>query len=357
MKKLVAIALAATTMSSLLLAGCGNNVTATNGVVNVYNWGEYIDEDIFDEFTEQTGIKVNYTTFDSNETMYAKIKSGSVNYDVIIPSDYMIGRMASEGMLMELDYNQIPNYANIDDSYKGMEFDSSNLYSVPYMWGTTGIIYNSKMITTPITSWADLFNADIVGKSNVLMFDNSRDSIGIALMALGYSLNTTDAAQITEAVDLLIEQKESGIVQAYVMDQIFDKMENNEAAVGVYYAGDYLTMVEENPDLVWVQPYEGSNIYVDAMCVPTCSENYDNAMAFLNFMCSDSACVANCDVTGYSTPSTTAKSLMDADITNNIVAYPTAEFIAKCESYINLDADTLALYDSEWTRLGVAVAG
>ena len=357
-KKIFSAAMAAVMLFSVCLTGCGSSAAkATNGVVNVYNWGEYIDESIFDEFTAKTGIKVVYTTYDSNESMYAKLKSGSVNYDVIIPSDYMIGRLISENMLKDLDFSKIPNYANINDSYKNLEYDPDGKYSVSYMWGTTGIIYNSKMISKPLTSWKDLFDESKVGTGNVLMFDNSRDSIGIALMALGYPLNTTDASQIKEAVDLLISQKESGIVQAYVMDQIFDKMENGEAAVGVYYAGDYITMVEDNPDLVWVQPKEGSNLFVDAMCVPTCCENYDNAMAFINFMCSDDACLANCDVTGYSTPSSTALALMDSDVTGNTVAYPSNEFLAKCQTYVSLDADTLALYDSEWTRLGISSAG
>lgn len=339
-----------------VLAGCGAN-SAPNGVVSVYNWGEYMDTDLFDEFTEQTGIAVRYSTYDSNENMYTKLKSGSVNYDVIIPSDYMISRLIEEDMLMELDFSQIPNYTNIDEQYKNMAYDPENKYSIPYTWGTTGIVYNPNMIDQPITKWADLFDPDMMGQHSVLMFDNSRDCIAIALMALGYDINTTNPDEITEAVDLLIEQKTSGIVQAYVMDQIFDKMANNEAAVGVYYSGDYLIMLEDNPDLVWVQPEEGANLFVDAMCVPTTCQNYDNAMAFINFMCSNEAFVENFDVIGYALPSSGATELLDDEYKNSPILYPDAEYLSTCTPFVNLDRTSLELYDSEWLRLGMATAG
>lgn len=189
------------------------------------------------------------------------------------------------------------------------------------------------------------------------MFDNSRDCIAIALMALGYDINTTNPDEITEAVDLLIEQKTSGIVQAYVMDQIFDKMANNEAAVGVYYSGDYLIMLEDNPDLVWVQPEEGANLFVDAMCVPTTCQNYDNAMAFINFMCSNEAFVENFDVIGYALPSSGATELLDDEYKNSPILYPDAEYLSTCTPFVNLDRTSLELYDSEWLRLGMATAG
>ena len=192
MKKRIFAVLCAGVMLCGMLSGCGGGSQATNGVVNVYNWGEYIDTDLLDEFTEETGIKVNYSTYESNEAMYTKLRSGSVNYDVIIPSDYMISRLIDEGMLMELDFDQIPNYANIDEQYKNMIYDPTNAYSVPYTWGTTGIIYNPNMVDKPITKWADLFDENLLDKHSVLMFDNSRDCIAIALMALGYDINTTN---------------------------------------------------------------------------------------------------------------------------------------------------------------------
>lgn len=354
MKKRLFALLCAAAMLCTAFSGCSGSSDAPNGVVSVYNWGEYIDTDLLDKFTEQTGIRVNYRTYDSNENMYTKLRSGSVNYDVIIPSDYMISRLIQEDMLLKLDFSQIPNYANVDEPYKNLIFDPNNEYSVPYTWGTTGIIYNPNMVDRPLTSWSDLFDPELMDKHSVLMFDNSRDSIGIALMALGYDLNTTNPAEITEAVDLLVEQKQSGLVQAYVMDQIFDKMANNEAAAGVYYAGDYLIMIEDNPDLVWVNPREGSNFFVDSMCVPVCCENYDNAMAFINFMCSVDSYVRNFEEIGYALPSSKATAQLDTEYSESQVLYPSQEYLDSCTSYINLNKESLLLYDSEWIRLGLA---
>lgn len=353
-KRIFALSCAAA-MLCTMLAGCGSS--APNGVVRVYNWGEYIDMDLLDEFTEETGIKVLYSTYDSNENMYTKLKSGSVNYDVIVPSDYMISRLIDEGMLMKLDFSQIPNYANIDEQYKNMIYDPTNEYSIPYTWGTTGIIYNPNMVDRPITKWADLFDTDLLDPHSVLMFDNSRDCIAIALMALGYDINTTNPDEITAAVDLLVQQKEDGLVQAYVMDQIFDKMANNEAAVGVYYAGDYLIMLEDNPDLVWVQPEDGANLFLDAMCVPTTCQNYDNAMAFINFMCDNNSYVQNFDVIGYALPSSGATAMLDEEYRNSDILYPSQEYLDTCTAFINLDQASLELYDSEWLRLGMTQAG
>lgn len=357
MKKRIFAVLCAGAMLCGMLSGCGGGSTATNGVVNVYNWGEYIDMDLLDEFTEQTGIKVNYSPYESNEAMYTKLRSGSVNYDVIIPSDYMISRLIDEGMLMELDFDQIPNYANIDEQYKNMIYDPTNAYSVPYTWGTTGIIYNPNMVDKPITKWADLFDENLLDKHSVLMFDNSRDCIAIALMALGYDINTTNPDEITAAVDLLVQQKESGLVQAYVMDQIFDKMANNEAAVGVYYAGDYLIMLEDNPDLVWVNPAEGANLFLDAMCVPTTCKNYDNAMAFINFMCENTSFAQNFEEIGYALPSSGATALLDEEYRDSAVLYPSQDYLNTCTAFVNLPQEALDLYDSEWLRLGMTQVG
>ena len=226
MKKFTILLLAL--LLALPLAGCKKGQTERS--INVYNWGEYIDESIFDDFEAETGIHVNYNTFASNEMLYSAIKGGGNSYDVIIPSDYMVARMGEEGLLMELDYSKIPNAKNIDERYLHPAYDTEQKYSLPYMWGTTGIIYNTTMVDKAPTSWMDLFTTDLKGQ--VLIFDNPRDCIGLALKALGYSFNTTDKDEIAAATDLLIKQKEDGIVQAYVMDQIFDKMINNEAAMG-----------------------------------------------------------------------------------------------------------------------------
>jgi len=252
-------------------------------------------------------------------------------------------------MLETIYFHNVPNFANIDGMYQNPDYDPENLYSVPYMWGTVGIIYNTTMVTEPVDSWGVLFDEEYAGQ--VLMFDNSRDAFGIALKYLGYSVNTTDEAQLREACDLLAEAKP--IFQAWVMDQIFDKMTGGEAALGPYYAGDAITMIEENPDLAFVVPKEGSNIFVDAMCIPKGAAHKENAEAFINFMCSDQAAVANAEFIGYSTPSKTAYELLPDEAKNDPIAYPPQEIIDKCESFINLPAETLALYDSLWVELKV----
>ena len=348
MKKITVLLLAL--FLALPLAGC--RAEETERTINVYNWGEYIDESILEEFEEETGIHVNYKTFASNEMLYSAIKGGGNNYDVIFPSDYMVARMQEEGMLRELDYSKIPNAANIDPRYLNPAYDPEQKYSIPYMWGTTGIIYNTTMVDEAPTCWMDLFTTELKGQ--VLIFDNPRDCIGLALKALGYSFNTTNKDEIAEAADLLIRQKEEGIVQAYVMDQIFDKMINNEAAIGTYYAGDYLTMVEENPDLAFVQPEEGSNLFVDAMCIPACSKNYEDALAFINFMCRDDIVLRNCEETGYSSPSATAMELMDEEMASDPIAYPGEDILNKAETFGGLPGDTLTFYDHEWIRICLA---
>ena len=352
MKKTLALLLAAAMLTAVLSA-CGGTGSASKGVVNVYNWGEYISDgtdgtlDICEEFERQTGIKVNYQVFDSNESMYAMLASGGASYDVIIPSDYMISRMIEEDMLEQLNFDNIPNYSDIDPALKNPEYDPDGLYSVPYMWGTVGIIYNTSMITEPVEGWGSLFDPAYSGQ--ILMFDNSRDAIGIALKALGYSYNTTDPAQIQQAVDLLIEQKP--ILQGYVMDQIFDKLEGGEAAIGPYYAGDFVTMHANNPDLAFCLPKEGSNLFVDAMCIPKGAENKDNAEAFINFMCTTDAGLANCEAIGYSTPLLSVRDALPTEISGDSVAYPSDAVLATCETFKNLPQNILELYDSEWLRL------
>jgi len=280
-KKTIACLLA---LSLLLLPGCAGGGSGA-GEVNVYNWGEYIDLSVLEDFQNQTGITVNYQVFDSNESMYSLLSAGGGTYDVIIPSDYMVSRLIEEDMLAPLNFDNIPNFSDIDPALKNPEYDPENQYSVPYMWGTVGIIYNTKTVSGEVDSWDILFDPAYTGQ--ILMFDNSRDAIGIALKYLGYSYNTTDEQQIKEAVDLLIQQKD--ILQGYVMDQIFDKLEGGEAAIGPYYAGDYLTMSENNPDLAFCLPKEGSNLFVDSMCIPKDAANKENAEAFINFMCTTDA--------------------------------------------------------------------
>lgn len=347
-KKVFALVLSVVMVMSLTagLTGCGSSAES-KGEVNVYNWGEYIDETLLDEFTQQTGIKVNYTTYSDNESLYSMLSSGTADYDVIIPSDYMISRLISEGMLEKLDFDNIPNYSYIDDAYKGLEYDPDNEYSVAYTWGTVGIIYNTTMLDYVPDSWSVLWDENLSGQ--ILMFDNSRDALGIALKYLGYSQNTTDEAQIKEAVDLLIEQRP--LVQSYVMDQIFDKLEGGEAAVGPYYAGDAITMIAENPDLAFVTPKEGTNLFVDAMCVPKGAANKANAEAFINFMCAPENMAKNIEFIGYSSPSSAARELLSDDLKDSEIAYPDASLLANDDTFINLPQATLDLYDSEWVRL------
>lgn len=349
----LALSLALTLTLCLALSACGGG----SEVVNVYNWGEYIDESIFEEFEAETGIRVNYSTFETNEGLYSTLKSGGSSYDVIIPSDYMVSRMIQEDMLEELNFDNIPNAADVDLTAFDVDpaalgYDPTGKYSVVYDWGSVGIIYNTKKVETPVESWEALFDENNAGQ--VLMFNNSRDAIGLALKYLGYSLNTTNPDEIKEATDLLIAQKEAGVVQAYVMDQIFEKLISGEAAIGPYYAGDAITMMEENPDLAFCSPKEGTNLFVDAMCIPKGAENKENAEAFINFMCKPEISVRNAGITGYSVPSKAAFDLLDAQWktgTYGEIAYPDAAAMANMEIFTNLPEDILALYDSEWSRL------
>lgn len=322
--------------------------------INVYNWGQYISDgtdgyiDVNKAFTEATGIEVNYMTFDSNETMYTKLKTGGSTYDVIIPSDYMVARLIAEDMLEELDYSNIPNYALVDEAYKNTSFDPENKYSVPYTWGTVGIIYNTKYVDEADTgSWDLLWNEKYSGK--ILMFDNPRDAFAIAQFLLGIDINTEDADELRSAAYKLIEQKP--LVQGYVMDQIFSKMEREEAWIAPYYAGDYLLMAEENPDLAFYFPEEGFNLFIDAMCIPKGCQNKEAAEAYINFLCDPEISGENLDYLGYSTPISEAKQYMDPDVAASEIAYPTEETLSNGRAFINLSAETSQLTDSLWLQV------
>lgn len=346
MKRFIAILLISVML--LTFCGCGSKIEYI-GEVNVYNWGEYIDESIFDEFEEQTKIKVNYSTYTSNEAMYSILKTGGSSYDVIIPSDYMISRLINEGMLEKLDFSNIPNFSLIGDEFKNLECDPQNEYSVPYMWGTVGLIYNTEMVSEKITSWEALFNSQYADQ--ILMFDNPRDAFGIALKYLGYSQNTTNEAEIMEAFELLKSQQD--IVQGYVMDQIFDKLEGSEAAIGPYYAGDYLLMRENNDALAFCAPIEGSNLFYDAMCIPKGAENKTNAELFINFMCQTEICMRNIEAVGYASANMNATDLYAAELSDEdlLVFHPDESVLSNCEVFINLPQETLDLYDSLWVQL------
>ena len=350
MKKVICVVLSVLLAVSCLagLSGCGSSKKTT---LYVYNWGQYISEgddgslDVIAAFEKAyPNIRVQYSTYDSNEIMYSKLANGGITVDVIIPSDYMIGRMVQEGMLEELNFDNIPNYQYIDDAFKNTSYDPENKYSVPYTWGTVGIIYNTKYVDeADVTGWELLWNEKYAGK--ILMFDNSRDAFGIAEYLLGYDVNTTDEAELQDCAAKLAEQKP--VVQQYVMDQIFDAMENEEAWIAPYYAGDYLTMVEENPDLAFYRPTaQGYNMFIDAMCIPTCCQEKEAAEAFINFLCSPEISSANMAFLGYSVPSTAAKELMDPEIANSDVAYPDADTLATGTSFNYLPEETSRYMES-----------
>lgn len=350
MKKVICVVLSVLLAVSCLagLSGCGSSKKTT---LYVYNWGQYISEgddgslDVIAAFEEAyPNIRVQYSTYDSNEIMYSKLANGGITVDVIIPSDYMIGRMVQEGMLEELNFDNIPNYQYIDDSFKSTSYDPENKYSVPYTWGTVGIIYNTKYVDeADVTGWELLWNEKYAGK--ILMFDNSRDAFGIAEYLLGYDVNTTDEAELQACAAKLAEQKP--VVQQYVMDQIFDAMENEEAWIAPYYAGDYLTMVEENPDLAFYRPTaQGYNMFIDAMCIPTCCQEKEAAETFINFLCSPEISSANMAFLGYSVPSTAAKELMDPEVANSDVAYPDADTLATGTSFNYLPEETSRYMES-----------
>ncbi len=335
--------------------------TQSQPVVNVCSWGEYIDEDLITEFEEQTGIRVNYQTAESNETMYSLLKSGGADYDVIVPSDYMISQLIEEGMLAELDYSQIPNFELIDQRFRNLPYDPENKYTVPYTWGTVGLIYNAALVDEEITSWSALYDDRYAGQ--VLLIGNSRDAFGIALKYLGYSMNTTDEDEIREAYELVADAYERGVFQGKVMDEVFQVMEGGNAAIASYYAGDYLSMLENNEDLRFVVPEEGSNWFVDAMCVLKTADNYDNAMKWINFIASTDANLRNMDYIWYASPNTEAleryptwyeeqyEEPLDPAI-YEIIAAP-QDVLDRCEMYLCLPKPTRVLYNDLWIKLGI----
>ena len=328
----------------LPLMSCSRPVKAT---INVYNWGQYIDESVNKQFFNQTGIKVVYNTYETNEELYAKLKSGGVNYDVVFPSDYMVSRMAGEGMLEKLDFSEIPNASDIDAKYRGLTYDPNNEYSVAYMWGVVGIVYNKKMVQEPVDSWNILWDEKYKGK--ILMFNNSRDALGIALKKLGYSYNTTSTDQLNQAAAELEKQKP--LVQAYVMDQIFDKMEGGEAALAPYYAGDAITMMQDTKDLAFAIPKEGTNRFVDCMVIPKGSRHKTEAEEYINYLCSEAVGLKNCKATGYSTPLDSTLAKLPASIRNNPYQYPDDAVMQNTEVYNNLPQNILDLYDRLWTQI------
>ncbi|MBE6897944.1 MAG: spermidine/putrescine ABC transporter substrate-binding protein [Ruminococcaceae bacterium] len=370
MKRILSVLLAALMLSSLSVTAFADGrepnydeayysqLKGKDVSINVYNWGEYIANgddgcmDINKEFEELTGITVNYTLFDTNESMYAKIKSGSSSYDVIFPSDYMVSRMIQEDMLSKLDYSLIPNFEYIDERFVNPEYDPQNEYSVPYTWGTVGLIYNYDKLGFDPTSWDILW--DELYSGEILMFSNSRDAFGLTLMRLGYDINSQEKLELDHAAAELKAQKP--FVQAYVMDQIFDKMQGNEAALAPYYAGDAVNMMAENESLRFVIPEEGSNWFADAACIPAPSDSFDEerylaAHMYINFLNEPNVAAENIEYIQYSTPNTAALALLDEETQNNPIIYPDDELLDSCQAYVNLSTETNMYMDTLWTDL------
>lgn len=327
-----------------------------NITLNVYNWGEYIptgEDDTFDlnaEFTKLTGIKVNYSTYATNEELYAKLKGGAASYDVIIPSDYMISRMIKEDMLVPLNSENIPNRSFISETFASPEYDEGSVYSVPYTWGTVGIVYNKDKtdLTEDEIDWDVLWNPEY--EDEVLMFDNPRDAFAIAQSLLGYSLNTENNKELRITAEKLKEQKQ--YVQAYVMDEIFDKMGAGEAAFAPYYAGDAVSMMDEYDHLGFVLPKSGTNMFIDAMCIPKCANNVEAAEMYINFMCEPEAALSVAEYIGYSTPNTGAFELLDDEVKEDGISYPDDDYLNNHTTvFKNLSEEANLYMQSLWTDI------
>lgn len=350
-KKLIVLMLVLTTV--VTLAGCAKKDQPT---LYVFNWGEYIDEEIYDLFEEETGIKVEHNEFVQNEDMYPVIKTGSVQYDVVCPSDYMIKKMIDEDMLSEINYDNVPNIKNIDPTYlkSASEFDPGNKFSVPYAWGTVGILYNKSMIDTKIDSWEALFDKEYMEKygyaGEVLMIESVRDAFGIALTYLGYDLNSTNVDEIEEAKQLL--QSQFPLVDAYVVDQVRDKMIGGENPIGVIYSGEAIYTQRENPDLEYVVPKEGSNVWIDGWVIPKNAKNKQYAEQWINFLLRPDIALMNFEYIGYSTPNSGARELIeDEDIRNSTIAFPDSSILDRCKTYLYLGEEMEALYLQKWNEV------
>lgn len=328
-----------------MLTGCSKS-SSEKTVLHLFNAGDYIDEELLTKFQKETGIEVSMDIFETNEMMYQKVKSGDAGYDLIIPSDYMIEKMTKEDLLQKIDFSKIPNYKNIDDKYKNLSYDPKNEYSVPYFWGTLGIMYNKKMVTEPVTNWDILWNEKYKGK--ILMLDSVRDSMAVALSDLGYSINTTNEAELNKAKDLLIKQRP--LVKAYVGDEVKELMVREEAALAVMYSGDYLTVKEQNPNLEYCIPEEGTNKWFDAMVIPKAAPNKDAAEKFINFMLDSENSKQNAEAVTYATPNKEAMNLLEDDVKNNKLAYPDKSVLDKCEIFKDL-GDNIKKYDDVWFQV------
>ena len=318
------------------------------GVVNVYNWEDYISQEAIDLYTEETGISVNMMNFTTNEDMMVQVRNSPASFDVVFPSDYCVERLIAENLLEKINFDNIPNLQYIDPNLRCPAYDPTDNFSVPYMWGTVGILYNTTLVDSPITSWKSLFDPKY--QNSVFMMDSIRDTMGIALKSLGYSLNTRNPLEMAAAKDTLIQQKRDGIVKAYQVDETKDKMVAGEAALALMWSGDAQYAIDLNPDLSYVVPEEGSNIWVDAMVIPLGAKNKENAESFINFLCRPDIAQINCNEIWYSTPNIDAVGLMGEDYINNVTMNPTQETVDRCEFFNDIE-DVIAIYNAMWLEI------
>ncbi len=367
MKKLLSALMAALLLTVPLTSCGGTNSTLEEPraeytreyegtTLNVFNWGVYISDgsegsfDVNRAFEELTGIKVNYMNYESNEAMYAKLKSGAVSYDIVIPSDYMIERLVNENMLQKLDFAKLTNYDLIDEKYKNLFFDPNNEYSVPYSVGLVGMIYNTTMVEGTPDSWSLMWDSKYA--DNILTFNNPRDAFAISQFLLGIDLNTTDKAEWDAAAAKLKEQ--NAVLQARVMDEVFNKMEAGNAAIAPYYAGDFLTMQENNEDLAFVYPKEGTNIFVDSVCVPSNAQNYNAAMMYINFLMEPEVALANAEYICYASPNTAVVENPDYSFYQDEILYPSEEALPKTEYFHDIDVEIRSYYEKLWEEILLA---
>jgi len=364
-KKNQAVALFLSAILAFVLCGCGGGAADTlsyegtytrdleGTVLNVFNWGEYLSDgsegslDVNAAFTKLTGIVVHYTTYESNEAMYAKLKSGGVPYDIIIPSDYMIERLANEKLLETVDTEKLSNYKYIDEKYKNLYFDPSNSLSVPYCVGMVGLIYNKTIVKPTPNSWSVMWDEQY--KNQILTFNNPRDAFAISQFMLGQDLNTTSCTEWENAAQKLKEQKK--LLQSYVMDEVFQKMEDGEAAIAPYYAGDFLLMQENNPDLGFVYPKEGTNIFVDSLCIPKGCQNYEAAMMYINFLLDPEIALETAEYIKYATPHTAVLKNPEYSLKENEYLYPDDKNYPKVQYFHDMDKSTRSFYEKLWEEV------
>ena len=335
-----------TVLVSLILLSCSGS---EKPVLSVYNWGDYIDESIIADFEKETGCKVVYSLYSSNEEMYVKLNQGADSYDLACPSDYMVERMIKEGMLAKLEYSALPNSSLIDKRFMDLPFDGKNIYSLPYMWGTLGILYNSETVSEPVDSWSLLWSDKYAGR--IGMYNSARDSLVPALKLLGYSVNTTDESQLAEAQQLLIDQKDKVLV--YGEDNLKEMVSGGELDMALVYSGDYGWVIEDFPNLNYAVPSEGSNIWFDNWVILENSENKELAHQFLNFLCREDIAKRNAEYIGYASPLPSVVAQLDEETRNDPAIYPPSAVIDNCEVFTDL-GDFNQVLDRIWTEVKAA---